>query len=189
RGGAPHAPAAEFAIDAFEAQPGSIQAGESTVLRWSVRGAQRVTITPDLGPVAANGERTVSPRGGTIYTLTAVSPNDTQTRRVNIAVAPVGAAGAAPPSRTPPSKTMTWSVVHDHSGLTGAIKGVAPFGNRRRSTTEEPCLGVLTVAGGHVRFQSSTSTDSFDRPLSSIQEIRTNRLGLGGKHPFHIRFD
>ena len=61
-------------ISLFAADPNSIDRGASTTLRWSVRDATAVSITPAIGGVNENGSREVSPSDDTTYTLTAKGP-------------------------------------------------------------------------------------------------------------------
>ncbi len=58
-------------INTFNANPGRIAAGTSTMLTWSVANATDVSIDTGIGTVNANGSRTVSPGSTTTYTLTA----------------------------------------------------------------------------------------------------------------------
>jgi serine/threonine protein kinase len=177
------ATAQTFGIDAFDAQPANIRAGQSAILRWSVRGAQQVSISPSIGTVGANGQANGAPRANTTYVLSALSPTQTLTRRVEVIVSP----GSAPASVNAPVRS--WTVVHDHGGVAGAIRGISGLGANRRSVSEVVCVGTLTLQGKYVRFRSRTTGDRFDRPVSSIAEVHVNRLSIEGRHAFHIRFD
>lgn len=61
-------------IALFAADPNAINRGSSTTLRWSVRDATDVSITPAIGAVNENGSREISPSDDTTYTLTAKGP-------------------------------------------------------------------------------------------------------------------
>src|SRR6185436_6147029 len=61
---------AEARIMRFEARPASIRPGESVVLVWATENPSGVTIDPDIGSVAARGQRQVTPAATTTYTLT-----------------------------------------------------------------------------------------------------------------------
>lgn len=56
--------------DLFEAVPDTIQEGESAELRWETSNAISAEIDQDIGGVAINGKRAVSPDATTLYTLT-----------------------------------------------------------------------------------------------------------------------
>src|ERR1700682_2958721 len=47
-------------IDMFAAEPGSIERGQSSTLRWTVANATNMTIDQGVGAVQANGTRQVS---------------------------------------------------------------------------------------------------------------------------------
>jgi uncharacterized protein YndB with AHSA1/START domain len=61
---------AEARIMRFEARPASIRPGESVVLVWATENPSGVTIDPDIGSVAARGQKQVTPVATTTYTLT-----------------------------------------------------------------------------------------------------------------------
>ena len=72
----------------FQAEPASIQPGQSATLTWSTEDPTGITIDPDLGRVAARGVVKVTPSRTTTYTLTVLGPNDqklTRTVTVNVA--------------------------------------------------------------------------------------------------------
>lgn len=75
-------------ITSFQGDPGLIQHGTSTVLRWSVSGrTTSVRIDPDLGPLPAQGDREVSPERTTQYTLTAEGPGGRVSSQFTVRVA------------------------------------------------------------------------------------------------------
>jgi hypothetical protein len=71
----------------FRAQPESIKAGEAVTLIWATENPDSVTITPDLGRVAARGSRRLTISNSTTYTLKVTGPNGevTSVFRVNVA--------------------------------------------------------------------------------------------------------
>jgi peptidoglycan-associated lipoprotein len=82
-------------IDAFTANPSSIQPGESSTLTWTVANATDIVIDQGMGTVAANGTRDVYPNMTTTFTLTARGTGGAATRAVTVVVS-----GPPPP---PPS--------------------------------------------------------------------------------------
>ena len=94
----PPAPSAPV-INEFSAEPGSIDRGQSSTLKWSVGNATEISIDQGIGAVQANGTRRVFPSDSTIYRLTARGPggNASATASVNVA--------APPPAAPPPSVT------------------------------------------------------------------------------------
>ena len=91
-------------IASFEAEPGTIERGGDSTLKWSVSGeASSITITPAIGTVAANGTRRVFPSQTTVYTLTATGPGGTAERSATVTVN----TPPPPPPPTPPAPTRT----------------------------------------------------------------------------------
>ena len=91
----PPAPAAPR-VTQFSAEPGSIQRGQSSTLRWEVSGeANTISIDEGIGTVQATGNRRVFPTDSTTYTLTAAGPGGTTTARATVNV-------TAPPPPPPP---------------------------------------------------------------------------------------
>lgn len=95
----PPAPAAR--ITNFNAEPRSIQRGQSATLTWAVANATDTNIDNGIGAVAANGTRQVFPTNTTTYTLTARSAGGNDTRSVTVEVT---APPAPPPPPPPPPK-------------------------------------------------------------------------------------
>jgi hypothetical protein len=81
--GAPPAEPAVIALPVvtdFSAASITIEAGQTSVLRWDVRGAASVSIAPGPGAVGASGSATVSPAITTAYTLSALDASGRSTR-------------------------------------------------------------------------------------------------------------
>jgi peptidoglycan-associated lipoprotein len=99
------APVAEKpVITQFEAEPSTIEKGQSSTLRWAVSGqVSGITIGPGIGSVDASGNRQVYPSATTTYTLTASGPGGTSSSTATVTVAnPV-----VPPPPTNPQPTRT----------------------------------------------------------------------------------
>jgi peptidoglycan-associated lipoprotein len=87
-------------IEAFEAEPGTVERGSAATLRWAVKGeTTTVSIVPNVGNVNASGNRSVFPSANTTYELVAVGPGGEAraTASVNVA-APVSATANPPKS-------------------------------------------------------------------------------------------
>jgi peptidoglycan-associated lipoprotein len=103
---APPPPPAAPAVAQFSAEPGTIQRGQSSTLRWEVGGqTTSISIDQGVGAVQATGNRRVTPSDSTTYTLTAMGPGGTTTARatVNVAAPPP----PPPPPARPPAPTVT----------------------------------------------------------------------------------
>jgi len=96
---APPPPPAAPVINSFTAEPSTVEAGQSSTLRWSSTGATDMNIDNGVGAVQSSGMRQVSPRASTSYTLTVRGPGGMDSRSVNVAV------NSAPPPPPPPSNT------------------------------------------------------------------------------------
>jgi len=74
-----------ISISVFNAEPPVIEKGKSTVLRWTVEGADKVVLK-GIGDVALQGSTVVVPEKTTTYTLIAVGSNENKTASVNVVV-------------------------------------------------------------------------------------------------------
>ena len=71
----------------FQADPTSINKGDSTTLTWSTTNATQVAIAPEVGPVSAEGSTKVTPGDSATYTITATGPGGTADASVRITIA------------------------------------------------------------------------------------------------------
>jgi peptidoglycan-associated lipoprotein len=71
----------------FQANPTSINTGESTTLSWSTTNATQVAIAPEVGPVSAEGSTKVTPTDSATYTLTATGPGGAADASVRVTIA------------------------------------------------------------------------------------------------------
>ncbi len=78
----------------------NINQGQSVNLRWSATNATSVSVTPELGNVAAQGTSTISPRQSTTYTATATGPGGSATASTHVTVTVAAAAAPAPAGPT-----------------------------------------------------------------------------------------
>jgi len=94
------APPAAPVIAQFVAEPGTIERGQSSTLRWSVQNANDITIEPGVGSVQAQGSRQVFPSNTTTYRLTArgAGGSANASATVEVTVPP------PPPPPPPPAK-------------------------------------------------------------------------------------
>jgi len=73
-------------IQDFSASRTSVQSGQAAVLRWSVTGAERVSIDQGIGNVPLAGTRPVSPTVSRDYVLEATGPGGSVSRPITINV-------------------------------------------------------------------------------------------------------
>jgi hypothetical protein len=166
-------------IAAFSAAPTSITLGQSSVLSWSLSGADTVSIDNGIGPEsnASSSSATVSPSQTSIYTLTATNYIGTTTAQTTVTVtAPSGGGGGGGGSViTPPtigsfrvlpasilagqSSIMSWS-------LTGASKvnitpsvstnSLSPLSGT--ATVTPSTTTIYTLVAANVYGQSATAS-------------------------------
>ena len=118
-------------ITDFEAQPASIQPGQSATLVWATENPNGVQIDPEPGRVTPRGSHPVSPKATTTYTLTVRGPNNTVlTREATVTVAgttPV-TASASPAAETKKEVPRLANGKPDLTGVYSFGGGGAPGG-------------------------------------------------------------
>ena len=117
----------------FSATPESIMLGEASMLQWTSTDAESLSITPDIGAVAASGSRSVSPQANTTYTLTATGPGGSVTRTADVTVIapPPTVSLSVSPSSISAGETvvLAWSSTNAQSAeIAPDIGSVAPSG-------------------------------------------------------------
>ncbi len=96
----PAPPPATRPTVSIQANPTSINKGDSATLSWTSTDATQLTIAPDVGAVTAQGSTKVTPSDSTTYTITASGPGGSADSSVRVTV-------AAPP---PPPQQETVDV-------------------------------------------------------------------------------
>jgi len=81
----------------LQANPTSLNKGDSTTLSWSSTNATQLTIAPEVGAVAPEGSTKVTPADSATYTITASGPGGSADASVSVTVA----APAPPPVEQP----------------------------------------------------------------------------------------
>ena len=92
----------------LQANPTSINKGESSTLSWNSTDATQLSIDPSVGAVNAQGSTRVSPTDSTTYTITATGPGGSAS-----ATAAVSVNAPAPPAAAPPPAPDFNAEVHD----------------------------------------------------------------------------
>jgi peptidoglycan-associated lipoprotein len=83
----PPPPAAARPTVTLQANPTSLNKGDSTTLSWSSTNATQLTIAPEVGAVAPEGSTKVTPGDSTTYTITASGPGGSADASVRVTVA------------------------------------------------------------------------------------------------------
>jgi len=71
----------------LQANPTSLNKGDSTTLSWSSTNATQLTIAPEVGAVAPEGSTKVTPGDSATYTITASGPGGSADASVRVTVA------------------------------------------------------------------------------------------------------
>lgn len=90
-------------INAFTAEPSTIERGQSSTLRWSISNATDMSIDHGIGAVQSQGQRQIFPAATTTYTLTANGPGGSDTRSVTVEVS----TAPAPPPAAPTTPRLS----------------------------------------------------------------------------------
>ncbi|HEY2460401.1 MAG TPA: peptidoglycan-associated lipoprotein Pal [Candidatus Acidoferrum sp.] len=97
---APPPPAAAEPTVTLQADPTSINPGDSSTLSWTSNNATQVTVSPEIGTVTAQGSAKVTPTQSTTYTITASGPGGSGTASARVTVS-----AAVAPTEPPPSES------------------------------------------------------------------------------------
>jgi peptidoglycan-associated lipoprotein len=100
----PPPPAAARPTVSIQANPTSINKGDSTTLSWTSTDATQLTISPDVGAVTAQGSTKATPQDSTTYTITASGPGGSADSSVRVTV-------TAPPPPPPPPAAIDYDAL------------------------------------------------------------------------------
>jgi hypothetical protein len=152
-------------INTFTAAPKSISEGESSMLVWTVTGAQTVRLDQGIGYVALTGAKSVSPNATTTYILTATNSAGDVTAKAQVVVSEAATTTPIPapsPVTTPtPVPTQEGLPVIDYFLIKGGRYGydittAIPFGgsttltwsvSNATSVIINPLIGTVNPTG------------------------------------------
>src|SRR5258708_27425392 len=129
----PPPPPAKPVIASFTAEPSSIEAGQSSTLRWSTQNATGASVDKGGGTVPVNGSRQVFPTTTTTYELTATGPGGTDWRTATVTVT------SKPPPPPPPPPPATETITEVLARLVADV-----YFDFDRSDIREDARAVLT---------------------------------------------
>lgn len=159
----------------------AIRRGESSVLAWAVTSAERVTISPEIGPVDFVGSRSVSPSATTTYTLSAAGPGGDLSPEprvtVTVLVPPSGSIGASPRVIAQGEcSTLSWSTRDSATRFVHPEVGDVPATGSRSVCPSETTTYRLNAAGrGGVLDPPPTVTilvSPRETPVGSLVALR-----------------
>ncbi len=89
----------------LQANPTTVNKGESSTLSWNSTDATQLSIDPSVGAVNAQGSTKVSPTDSTTYTITATGPGGSASATAAVSVN----APPPPPAKVEPSIDELWA--------------------------------------------------------------------------------
>lgn len=129
-------------IREFKAEATALQPGQSTTISWIVENPTTTTVS-GVGTVSPVGNRRVTPKTSTIYTLTVTGPNNQrETRTLTIDVAGTAVVDAATVSETKPIPRLA-DGKPDLSGIYNSSSFSQMFGGRTTRGQNDPFTGKL----------------------------------------------
>ena len=146
-------------ISSFSASKSAIEVGETVVLTWTTTNATGVTISPNVGAVAASGSTTVTPTATTTYTLTATgrsgnSVSSTATVTVRSRVLPTISINQ-PTIKSGQSASLSWNAPGAISVL---ITGVGSAGNSGTTQVSPEQSTTYTLTATYIDGTSQTTS-------------------------------
>jgi uncharacterized cupredoxin-like copper-binding protein len=170
--------AASATVVRFDANPGTITAGQSSTLTWLVQGATSVSINNGVGSVAATGSTTVTPATTTTYTITAVAPAGNVTATATVTVNPaVTTAGnpqiirfeASPRSIAPGQQsTLSWTT---NGAATVSISGVGAVTLNGSTTVSPATTTVYTLTATSSDNKAVTAAITITVTTGTVPQI------------------
>ncbi len=154
---------------AFSATPTTIETGQSSTLSWTISNATSASIDNDIGSVALNGSKTVSPVVTTIYTLTAIGNGGTVTTTatvtVNKALPKVTLTVNPQIIQLGETAILSWTSANaDSAILDTGIGAVEVNGSLPVSPTTTTTYTIIVTGAGESNSASVTITVSTEKP-------------------------
>jgi hypothetical protein len=160
----------------FTAAPDTITAGQSAQLIWNVKGATNISISPGIGTVTAQGQKTVSPTTTTTYTLTATAdgvPTQTATATITIG-AIVGNPQIIRFEATPTnimsgeSSTLSWTTQNAQTVTISGVPGNQPASGSVVVSPTQTTTYTLTASSNGVSVTAPVTVTVGNGQLSRI---------------------
>jgi hypothetical protein len=175
-------------IASFQSIPQVINVGDPATLIWAVSGSDSITISPDVGNVAAAGSQLVRPNATTTYTLTARNGAGTSSSSVTVTVNPKLSIVSfeANPARinSGGSSTLQWNVTGASAvAISPELGSVSPSGSRSVSPPSTRTYTLTASSGGLIENKSVT-VEVTAPPV--IAQFSANRLVSEPNQPVSI---
>jgi len=151
-------------IQAFQAVPATLNAGQSGALTWSVTGATGLTLDNGIGPISGTSV-VIRPEQTTTYTLTASNGAGSVTRTVIVQVIPQGVAPVITSFTATPatvtagqSALLAWSTAW--AGTLAIEPGIGQVTGTQLSVTPAALTTYTLTAGNASGSATATATVS-----------------------------
>jgi YVTN family beta-propeller protein len=185
------------------ASPTTIAAGQSATLSWTSTGAVSASINNNVGAVAVNGSKTVSPTKTTTYTITVKNTaNKTATSQATVTVtvpAPTVTMSASPTSISAgQSSTLTWTSTGATSASINNNVGTVAVNGSRAVTPSTTTTYIITVknsanktatAQATVTVAAAPPTVTFSASPATIQPGQSSKLTWSVQNATSISID
>jgi hypothetical protein len=154
-------------IISFNAEPRTIEAGQTSVLSWETANADQVSIDvqsgdgQSLGSVGTAGTATVSPSGTTTYRITATNGSGSVNRTVTVTVGGPGTprilSFVATPQEIDPGEfsTLVWEVQNANTVTISPAVGTVDASGNADVNPPDTTTYVLTATNGNGSVQAN----------------------------------
>jgi hypothetical protein len=182
-------------VGAFTASPASITSGQSSVLSWSLSGADTVSIDNGIGPESntSSSSATVSPSQTTSYTLTAINYIGTTTAQttvtVTVPVPPSGGGGGggggsviAAPSIGSFLASPASILAGQSSNLSWSVTGASTISITPAVSTSSlnPLSGTATVTPTSTITYTLVASNAYGQSVTATTSITVVVAGNAG---------
>jgi hypothetical protein len=154
-------------VESFDANPGEVVSGGSSVLSWNVSGAETVSIGPDIGNVALSGTREVSPTKTKTYTLTAISVVGAATATAQVVVA-----------EKPPNKKVELYSIIAEDGQIRKDKFIGPEPDVGNTKTSSGTQAFLSFDISTIPKDATIKSAVLDLTTATMHGTPFNLLGM-----------
>jgi len=178
-------PPALAPTSSLDVVPGSITKGETARLSWTSRNATNCDISPNIGPVAAQGSMTITPAADTVYSLSCNGAGGTSgsSARIAVAAAPLPKAPAPTSSLsvTPvsiskgESATLNWTSQNaSNCVIQPTVGSVPPQGSMSITPAENTSYNLTCEGAGGVA--TSAANVAVTVPVVAVVQPKAARL-------------
>lgn len=138
-------------ILAFEAEPATVQPGQTVLLKWDVENPQATNIDQGIGVVTPRGSMRLTPKATITYTLTVRGVNGTLTKDVTITVP--GTTPVAETAEAAAAKKETPRFFDGKPDLSGVYEGAFGRGRGGAAAAADGIARTPTLKPGNEKYK------------------------------------